>query len=233
MAKSKRATILPKRPPTIEKKSPPISPAVIFGVIALAFVIVGGLIVSGGGLNLLNRSNAPINSANFPTKGKADASVTITEFTDYGCSHCRDFEMETASLLDKDYIQTGKVKFVAHPFYLGAPEMAVTTQAAWCAADQGKFFEYHHALYENFGSYSQTALISIASGVKGLDANALAQCLSKGTHQNDVEQARQDAVSKGIVSTPIFFVNEQRIEGNQPYEKFKQVIEQELAKAGK
>ena len=110
--------------------------------------------------------------------------------------------------------------------------MALATEAAWCAQDQGKFFEYQHALFENQNliAYSQSGLTDLASET-GLDTSAFSECLSSRIHQGDVENARRAAVNRGIDSTPTFFVNNQRIRGNQPYEVFVATIEQELAKA--
>lgn len=133
-------------------------------------------------------------------------------------------------LLDAEYIETGKVKFINHSFNLGRPDSALAAEAAWCAADQGKFFEYEHALFENQGTAWNQGNLADLAGRTGLDQNKISQCLSNGTHRADVENARQAAVNKGVASTPTFFVNNQRIEGNVPYEEFQRVINQELAK---
>src|SRR5512134_1263445 len=99
-------------------------------------------------------------------------------------------------------MQTGKVKFIVHSFNLGRPETALAAEAAWCAADQGKFFEYEHALYENQGTaWNQSNLTDLAAGV-GLNRETLGQCLSSGAHRAEVENARQAAISQGVSSTP-------------------------------
>jgi protein-disulfide isomerase len=104
----------------------------------------------------------------------------------------------------------------------------LATEAAWCAADQDSFFEYQHVLYENFGeTYNQASLTNLAAGL-GLDPDAFSQCLSNGTHRAEVENARQAAIRQGVDSTPTFFINNQRVEGNQPYEVFQSIINQEL-----
>jgi len=137
--------------------------------------------------------------------------------------------LDTEPLLDAEYIQTGKVKYVVHPFHLGRPDIALATEAAWCAADQNKYFEYQHSLYDNFGvTYSRALLNDIAANI-GLDQDAFAQCLSNGTHRADVENARQAAIRRGVNSTPTFFVNGRKLEGNQPFQVFQSTIEQELA----
>jgi protein-disulfide isomerase len=111
--------------------------------------------------------------------------------------------------------------------------MALATEAAWCAQDQGRFFDYQHALYEALGQipYNQSTLNALAAQI-GLDEAAFAECLSSRTHQADVEAARRAAVNtRGINATPTFFINDQRVEGNQPYDVFVTIIEQELAAA--
>ena len=64
-----------------------------------------------------------------------------------------------------------------------------------------------------------------------LDMGAFAQCLSSGTHRTDVAQATQAAASRGVNSTPTFFINNRRVRGNESYEVFQKLIEQELARA--
>ena len=203
-----------------------ISPMMIGVVAAAAVLVVVGLIILGN----QSRASEPFEVSQFPALGDANAPVTFIEFSDYGCSHCRDFALGTFSQLEADYINTGKVRYIVHPFNLGYPELALATEAAWCAQDQGDYFAYHHTLYENQGlvAYNQVALTDLAASI-GLDQTAFAQCLSNHTHQADVEKARQAAANRGINSTPTFFINNQRVNGNQPYEVFQRLIEQELA----
>lgn len=140
--------------------------------------------------------------------------------------------LDKFDLLEADYIDTGQVRFIVHPFNLGRPETALAAEAAWCAQDQGQFFEYEHALFENQGTmpYNQGTLTDLAASI-GLDRDAFAQCLSSRTHQADVENARRAAVNQGVSSTPTFFINGRRVEGNQPYDVFQRIIEQEIASA--
>lgn len=111
--------------------------------------------------------------------------------------------------------------------------MALAAEAAWCAQDQGKFFEYEHALYEKQGAaWNQASLADLAAEA-GLDRDKMAQCLADATHQTEVETARLAAVKYGVNSTPTFFVisqqgGQRRIEGNQPIEIFRQILDQEL-----
>ena len=111
----------------------------------------------------------------------------------------------------------------------GSPEIS---EASLCALDQGKFFEYRHALFENFEANTNTqALIDVAGRVEGLDPEQISACMASDKYQPLIEQARQAAIDWGVNATPTFFINGQRLEGNQPYDRMRQIIEQELASA--
>ena len=106
--------------------------------------------------------------------------------------------------------------------------MILATEAAWCAADQAKYFEYQDALYENYGvAFNHNNLMDLATGL-GLDQDTFSQCLAGGTHKLALEEARQAAIRQGVNSTPTFFINNQRVEGNQDYAILQQIINQEL-----
>lgn len=205
-----------------------VSPLLIGIVVAAAILVVVGLIVLG---NLNNQPTSTVEVNQFPALGQANAPVTIVEYSDYHCPHCRDFELETFPKIQAEYIDTGKVRFVAASFHLW-PQTAVLTEAALCARDQDKFFEYGHQLFENQETIGPDpgGLADLAAGL-GLNRETFAQCLSNGTHRAALADATRTAQNRGVSSTPTFFINNRRVDGNQPYETFKQIIEQELAKA--
>jgi protein-disulfide isomerase len=214
--------------PTQRKQKAALSPLIIGSVVVAAVLIVAGLVLLGNRQERNLRS--PLDATQFPAKGSAEAPVTIVEFSDFGCSHCRGFIMEKSQLLEDEFVASGRVRYVVHPFTLG-PATALASEAAWCAADQGQFFPYQRKLYENFGMpLDQASLVAAAAGL-ALDQAAFSTCLSSRTHQLDVEKARQEAIRQGINATPTFFINKQRLEGNLPYEQFQAVINQELAAA--
>ena len=206
------------------------SPVIIGLVVVASILIVGGLIWLGN-LQTSNAS-ATVDLAEFPAMGNEDAPVTIVEYSDYGCPHCRDYVTSTADEIVDDYVKTGKVRYIVHSFNLGRPETALAAEAAWCAADQDHFFEYQRTAFENFGmAFNQSNLTSLGEQIEGIDLNAFSSCLSSRTHQVDVETARRTAAQRGVSATPTFFINDQKIEGNQPFEVMQQIIEQELARA--
>ncbi|MBI1878483.1 MAG: DsbA family protein [Chloroflexi bacterium] len=205
-----------------------ISPLMIGIVVGVVVILVGGLIVIG---NWNNNPTSPVDINQFPAMGQANAPVTIVAYSDYRCPHCRDFDRETFPKIEDDFVNTGKVRYVVAPFHLW-PETTILTEAALCAGDQGKFFDYGHKMFENQDTLgvNPSSLTDLAAGM-GLNRQSFAQCLSNGTHRAAVEEATRAALNQGVSSTPTFFINNQRVEGNQPYEEFKRIIEQELAQA--
>jgi protein-disulfide isomerase len=223
MSKSKNQT----KSQLNKEHKPVISPMMIGLVAAAAVLMVIGLIILG---NQSAKSTASIDLNTLPTLGEASAPVTMVEYSDYGCSHCRNFTLDSFDKLKAEYIDTGKLKYVVHPYYLGNPEMGFIAEAAMCANEQGKLFEFKHAAFENQGQIevNQTTMTDLAVSV-GVDQPAFAKCLADRTHQQTVENGRQAGINRGINSTPIFFINNQRVEGNQPYSVFQQIINQEVA----
>ena len=210
------------------KEKSAISPLMMGGVAVIAVVLVIGLIWLGN--RQKNNLSGGVDVGQFPAEGLAEAPVTVEEYSDFGCPHCRDFIIEKADRLRQEYVDSGQVRYIAHPYAL-RPETALATEAAWCATDQDKFFEYQRTLFDNFGTpINQANLTALAKNVE-LDQSAFASCLSSRTHQLDVAKAMQAAAQRGVNSTPTFFINNVRFEGNQPYENFQRAIEQALASA--
>ena len=134
------------------------------------------------------------------------------------------------------YIEDGRVRFEWRDFaYLGQ-ESKTAAQAARAAQEQGKFWEYHDALYRNQGSinggaFSEEKLVDLAREI-GLDTESFESGLTSGRFEAVVERDLREAQDAGIQGTPSFTVNGQRLVGPQPLEAFEQVIEEELQKAG-
>ena len=168
-----------------------------------------------------------------PTKGSEKAPVTIIEFSDFQCSFCRKFWQTTLPLIEKKYIQTGKVKFVYRHFaILGKPSTAAA-QAAECAGEQGKFWDYHDKLFSSAGSplaFTDGKLKGYAKEL-GLKSQAFNQCLDSGKHLKKVEDETATAAFLGARGTPAFLLNGKLFAGAQPFEVFEAAIEEELKKA--
>ena len=167
-----------------------------------------------------------------PSRGSAKAPVTLIEFSDFRCSFCRKFWQTTLPLLDKKYISTGKVRFVYRHFAVFGKPSEIAAQGAECAADQGKFWEYHDKLFASAGSplaFTDAKLKGYAKEL-GLTGQGFDQCLDSRKHLKKVEGESAIAALLGARGTPAFFLNGQLIVGAQPFEIFESLIEEELKK---
>jgi len=104
-------------------------------------------------------------------------------------------------------------------------------EAAQCASDQGKFWEYHDKLFENQRALQVDNLKKVAADM-GLDAGKFDGCLDSGKYAADVKQDLEDGKAAGVTGTPAFLVNGRFLSGAQPYEAFEKLIEEELALKG-
>ncbi|MGH7409591.1 MAG: thioredoxin domain-containing protein [Candidatus Methylomirabilis sp.] len=159
-------------------------------------------------------------------KGPKDAPVTLVEFTDFHCPFCG---KAVATLKDVMREYDGKIRWVFRDFPIASlhPQAPKAAEAARCAGERGKFWEYHDLLFE---SQSQTAAADFrrfAEQLK-LDLKSFGQCLDSGKYQAAVEADIQDGARLGITGTPTFFINGRILVGAQPVESFRKIIEAEL-----
>lgn len=159
-----------------------------------------------------------------PMLGSDNAPVTMIIFTDFKCGFSKAFFNDTFPLIKQNYIDTGKVKFVYRDFTLWGNEVA---EAAECADEQGKFWEYFDLIFENRDNLDTVSLKQYATDLN-LDTNAFNTCLDTGEMTSEVEADKTDGSSYGVTGTPTFFINDQKIVGAQPYSNFESIIEQEL-----
>jgi protein-disulfide isomerase len=162
-------------------------------------------------------------------EGTNDAPVTLVEISDFGCTHCRAFHQETVSTLKEEYVDTGLVRWVVMPYALSSATVPASN-AALCANEQGKFFEFSDALF-NVEPADQVLLrdtyIQLGQEI-GLEGASFEQCLAEGRYNNKISTNQQAASQAGVNSTPTFFVNDQIIRGNVPIEEFENRINQQL-----
>ncbi|NIM00224.1 MAG: thioredoxin domain-containing protein [Acidobacteria bacterium] len=125
-----------------------------------------------------------------------------------------------------------KVQLVFRDFPLSFHNNAqISAEAANCAADQGKFWEYHDKLFENQKALDKDNLIKYAGELE-LDGAAFAECLESGKYTADVRQDLTDGQAAGVTGTPAFFINGRFLNGAVPYEQFAAIIDEELASKG-
>jgi protein-disulfide isomerase len=160
-----------------------------------------------------------------PTRGTPKAPLTIVEFADFECPYCR----EMTAALDKVFAEYGdKVQFTYRHLPLPNHRFAFkAAQAAVCADQQGKFWDYHARLFNSTRELSTDTLAQIARDLK-LDAAQYDACISGEASRKVVSADVQEALKLGISSTPTLFVNGRMIRGAAPFEELKKILSEEL-----
>jgi len=168
-------------------------------------------------------------TAGRPERGPEKAPVTIIAFSDYECPYCKRAHATVEQVM-KTY--GDKVKLVYRDYPLPFHEHArPAAEAAACANAQGKFWEYHQKLWA--ASDLSTDKLKAMAGEVGLDQQKFDDCLAKTQFKAVIDKDIADGSSVGVTGTPAFFINGRMLSGAQPFEKFKEVIDQELARSSK
>ena len=178
---------------------------------------------------------ANVSADDDPVMGSPDASLTVIEFTDYQCTFCRKYFLETFGSLKKDYIDTGKIKYVVRDYPLQEhPQALLAAEAADCANEQGKFREMHDLLFteQDKWSYQNDALKTMKGFADQLqlDQGKFSACLDNGNSEMEINKDISDGELYKIAFTPTIFVGDKKIVGAQAFETFKSVIDSELNK---
>lgn len=160
------------------------------------------------------------------TIGNADAPVTVIEYADFQCPFCANFALSLEPKIIETYVATGQVRFEFQPMpilsskALDDPtnESVRSAEAAMCAADQDKFWDFYHLLYtkqtgENVGDFTDANLNAYAKEA-GLDTTAFSTCLTNRTHLQDVQNSLNQGQTAGVSGTPTFFVNGTKVLGS-------------------
>lgn len=187
--------------------------------IVIAGLIIGGAVIYTNGLKVAQKnlpgnvvSNSNIKELNIQADeaifGEKDAPLTLFEFSDYQCPFCARFHQLTRPELIKEYVNSGKLKMVfrdypLHQYSLDAAE------AAWCAKDQGKFWEMHDFIFEKAQeSANALAKENLLNSVDKLGLNKLqfSNCLNSNKYQSRIIQSAKEAQSLGIRGTPTIII---------------------------
>jgi len=182
--------------------------------------------------------NVKIRTAGGYSLGRSDAALTLVEFADYQCPFCRQFHDTTFQQLKKNYIDTGKLRFVSRDlpleFHNNASKAA---QAARCAGEQDKFWQMRDILIANSTNLGQNAILAYAQQL-ALDMNGFRPCLDSGKYLAEIQRDIAEAGSAGIFGTPTFVLGRAsegaiegiRIVGAQPYAAFDRIISEYSSK---
>jgi protein-disulfide isomerase len=182
-------------------------------IVAIIAVIVFGVQI------LLNQ---PIETSKLPNQdgfalGDPTAPVKVEEFSDFRCSHCKNFAENIEPDFIEQYVNTGKVylKFYNFPFL--AEDSTAAAEAAYCAADQNAFWQYKTQLftYSTFsGAYTESNLIDYAKKIS-LDGDAFKDCLQSDKYLDDIAADKVYATTLGVSATPVFSVNGKLVYSNE------------------
>ncbi|NOH03290.1 MAG: DsbA family protein [Chloroflexi bacterium] len=213
------------------------------GALILAFWFIYPMLKPIGDIAeppVITRTNVDFNAV-----GNPDAPIKIEEYSDFQCPYCRVFFENTEKQLLSTYVADGTVYFVYRSFgtFIG-PESAAAAEAAYCAGDQGKFWEMHDILFanqtgENAGAYSDRRIAAYAGRI-GLDRKEFNSCFNSRKYADMVEQDGKDGLLAGIQATPSFVLSytvngetkTRIIQGARSLDVFQQEIEAALAEMG-
>ncbi|HVZ72570.1 MAG TPA: thioredoxin domain-containing protein [Polyangia bacterium] len=165
-----------------------------------------------------------------PSKGPATAKVNIVEFSDFQCPFCSRV-VATIEKIEKDYPNDVRIFFRHNPlpFHPNAP---LAAEAGVAAAEQGKFWEMHDKMFANQQNILRPDLEKYAGEI-GLDVGKFKQALDSGAGKPKVQADLAIAGQIGVQGTPNFYINGRNLQGAQPYEEFKKVIDDEIKRADK
>lgn len=209
-----------------KKKRRDITPFIIIGVLV---VVVLGIVILSTYKPVAEVIVPTFHSATITdglTMGDPNAPVKLIEFADFQCPGCGVYWSNTEPIVIQNYVETGKVFYTFSPFsFVGSfvrnnpyDESIKSAEAAYCANDQGKFWEYRDYIFanqigENQGAFSEKRLLAFAESLS-LDMKTFSTCLKSAEHYQDVMDANDFATNSGINQTPSFTIDGVVVEGD-------------------
>ena len=181
--------------------------------------------------------NLPPMKAEGYVLGRPDAPVEVIEFADFECPGCGQFATLTEPDVRTKLVNTGKVRmrFMDYPLPMHKNTWDASLAAA-CANDQGKFWEMHDVIFQYQDRWSgettsrpRSVLADLAKGI-GLDMSKYDACMDAETHRAKVQAHLQEAERLQVAQTPTFIIGGKKIPGALPYDTFKKLVDEELAK---
>jgi len=231
----------PSAPPSFDKTKLLIPGAIILAGLLVSTSILYGRLSAGlpdqqagqalvGGL-AEREDIVEVRTDDAPFIGDKGAPVKVVEFGDYQCPFCERYFQNVKPSVISEYVDSGKVKFVWMDYAFLGQESQWSAQAARCAGEQDRFWQYHDYLYdhqgaENSGAFSIANLKKFAQAL-GLDTANFNSCLDSGKYASAVTRETQYGSSIG---TPATFINGRLVVGAVPYANIKSIIDAELNK---
>lgn len=201
-----------------------ISIIAVVAVAVAALLIIQNLPVSPENIAKPELYERPMVDGN--AMGDPNAPVRVEEYSDFKCIHCRDFWERSEKRLVEEYVAAGKVYFKYIPLSFISPESFKAAEAAYCALDQGKFWEYHDFVFANFDIELTDGVLRAIAQELNLDTAQFDDCFNSRKYRQRVLDDANYARSVGATGTPAFNVNGQLVGQSELFD----TIEQELAK---
>jgi protein-disulfide isomerase len=165
------------------------------------------------------------------SKGAPSAPVTVYEMSDFQCPYCRKHAMEVFPAIERDYVRTGKVRWV----FINLPLVSIHANAlpaaelAMCAARLGKFWPIHDLLFQHQETWAPLKepgpfLLSLADSVK-LPRAPLVKCLESEAARAEIQAEAQGSERAGAASTPTFYIEGGLLTGARPVELWREVLD--------
>ena len=170
-------------------------------------------------------------------EGDANAKTWLIVASDFQCPFCKQWHDESYKTVYDEYVRPGKVKvaYVNYPLQQHQHAMA-TAEAAMCAATQGKFWQYHEALFATQKAWeslpSPSAVLDSIAGAVGLDKTAWKQCVESGKMKPLIMADHDRAAAAGVQSTPSFLIGDRVLLGVQPIQVLRAALDSEIVKNG-
>lgn len=205
----KRQEIRNKR----EQKAKKQRMIVLFSVIVVSLLITSFVIYQSqkpiGDIKIIEEKTRP--ETNGLTMGNPNDSIVVEEFSDFQCIACYRFWLNFEPEFIDRYVATGDVLFKYVPFSFIGNESFQAAEAAYCAEEQGRFWDYHDMVFlnwngENAGNFSDRRLVAFAEAI-GLETNSFQTCLNSNRYNNEVQEGLRYGRSLGVNATPTFSVN--------------------------
>jgi protein-disulfide isomerase len=204
---------------------------VLFSVIAVSLLITAFVIYQTqkpiGEIKLLEEKIRP--ETNGLTMGNPEAKIVVEEFSDFQCIACYRFWTNFEPEFIEKYVATGDVLFKYVPFSFIGNESFQAAEAAYCAEEQGRFWDYHDMLFlnwngENAGNFSDRRLVAFA-GSLGLDESSFQTCLTSNRYNDEVQEGVRYGRTLGVNATPTFSVNGTIVFGDTLFSTIDELLE--------
>ena len=162
-----------------------------------------------------------------PTRGPENAPVTLVEFSDFQCPYCGRVQ-PVLQKIRETYKDQVKLVYKDFPLPQIHPQAPKAAEAARCAREQDKYWDYHDRLFQDAKDLTPDKLKRYAADLQ-LDTAAFGACLDSGKYAAAVRQDMAQGAELGVNSTPSFFVNGRFLSGAQPFSAFQALINEVLA----